>query len=234
MAGLVPAIHGLFVVQRRGCPRQVGADIVVMRDILTDDELWFLTSVSLAPDDVFDARGMPQWLWRQRAKREGKPLALGNRCTNGGHRLKTHGGHCVQCDPKKLAYQRRFSAEQYVYIAGSRFANLIKVGTCIHCGQREGQLRSENYGGVGDWEIIYSIRVRNAGEIEHQTRSRLLKYVAPVRSYWKDHIEQCATELLLCSFSRARRTLEEVAADAKIGEPWKQVFAYMYEFDEPQ
>lgn len=43
----------------------------------------------------------------------------------------------MQCDPKKLAFQARFRAEQYVYIAGSTSARLIKIGTCIDTNQRE-------------------------------------------------------------------------------------------------
>lgn len=203
-----------------------------MRDLLTDNELWFLGSVGLGPDDIFDARGLRQSFWRRRAKEEGKTLALGNPCTNGRHRLKTRGGHCVQCDPKKLAYQRRFGAEQYVYIAGSTSKQLIKIGTCEHCGQRERQLRNEGYGGASDWELVYSIKVRNAGEIEHAARMRLSEYVAPARPYWKDNVEQYATELLSCSFSRARRALEEVASDTKVKEPWKRAFTYAFEFEE--
>jgi len=202
-----------------------------MEEMLTDSELYFLSSVGLSPEDAFDARGLPQWLWRKRAGDEGKTLALGNPCTNGGHRLKTRGGHCVQCDPKKLAYQRRFSAEQYVYIAGSQSGKLIKIGTCEHCGQRERQLRTEGYGGVSDWEFLYCVKVRNAGEIEHATRTRLSKYIATARPYWKDNVEQCAIELLTCSFSLARRALEEISANAKVKEPWKRAFTYAYEFE---
>jgi hypothetical protein len=203
---------------------------MVSKDILTETELWFLGSVRLGPEDVFDGRRMPQWRWRQRAKEEGKTLALGSGCKNRGHRLRTRGGHCVQCDPKKLAYQDRFTAEQYVYVAGSRSAELIKVGTCVDRGQREHQLRAERYGGVGDWELIYSIKVRNAGEIEHQTRARLAKYSVPARPYWKDNLQQYATELLHCSFSRARRALDELSAHATVGGPWKHVLPYAYEF----
>ncbi len=200
----------------------------------TDDERRWLAWHGFSTDDVYDGRGQSQATRRRAAKAAGKILVLGPPCRAKGHRLRTRSHHCVQCDPKKLAYQKRFSAEQYVYIAASRSAKLIKIGTCVHCGQREGQLRSEKYGDVGDWELIYSIEVRNAGEIEEHTRARLSKYRAPARPYWKDNIEQYATELLLCSFSRAKKALEEVAADVKVGEPWKRAFTYMYEFDEPE
>lgn len=204
-----------------------------MKDILTNGELMFLASQRLSPEDVFDARGMSQDVWKQRAKETGKTLALGNGCRNGGHRLKTRGGHCVQCDPKKLAYQKRFSAEQYVYIAGSLTARLVKIGTCEHCGQRIDQIRREKYGSAADWELLYRVTVRNAGEIEHAARARLSRYIV-VRPYWKDGSRQDATELLRCSFSQALEALEEVAANAKVEEPWKRRFTFSYEFDESE
>jgi hypothetical protein len=202
--------------------------------MLTEYELSFLSSISLGPDDVFDGRGMPQWRWRQLAKEQGKALALGRPCQNGGHRLRTRGGHCVQCDPKKLAYQDRFTAEQYVYVAGSLSAKLIKIGTCVNRRQRERQLRAEGYGGVGDWQLLYSMKVRNAGEVEHQTRTKLADYFVPPRSYWKDDVEQYAIELLRCSFSRARRALDEVSAQATTAGPWKHILPYTYEFSEDE
>ena len=105
-----------------------------MKDELTEQELTFLASQRLGPDDVFDARGLPQWLWKQRAKEAGKTLALGNKCRDGGHRLKTRGGHCIQCNTSRLGFQKPHDAEQYVYIAGSLSERLIKIGTCGQSG----------------------------------------------------------------------------------------------------
>src|SRR5260370_29482108 len=97
-----------------------------MRDELTAAELSFLARHRLGPDDVFEARGVHQWLWMQQIKEENKTVALGSRCRSAGHRLRSRAGHCVQCDPKKLAFQARYRAEQYVYIAGSQSAEFIK------------------------------------------------------------------------------------------------------------
>src|SRR5262249_52547805 len=116
-----------------------------------DDELRFLARHNLGPEDVMDVRGLPQWLWMRQIKEQGKTIALGARCGKAGHRLRSRKGHCVQCDVRKLAFQARHSAEQWVYIAGSMSQELIKFGTCSHRGQRERQLCAERYGGADDW-----------------------------------------------------------------------------------
>jgi hypothetical protein len=176
--------------------------------------------------------GMSGRLWKRLIREEDKTVALGTACGSGGHRLRTRAGHCVQCDPKKLAFQARHSADQYVYIAGSLSAKLIKIGTCKDVPQRERQMRAESYGGADDWAVIFSVKVRNAGDIEHQARSKISQYMV-VKPYWKDGFRQSGIELLQCSFSRAREALLSVAEDAKLSEPWKARFTLAYEFDEP-
>jgi hypothetical protein len=167
------------------------------------------------------ARAMDIWNWP----------ALGTPCANGRHRLRTRSGHCVQCDPKKLAFQARHSAEQYVYIAGSVSKKLIKIGTCKDVPQRERQIRAERYGGAGDWNVIFSVRVQDAGDVECRARSKLNGH-AIVRPYWKDRIEQQGVELLRCSFSRAREALMDAAQHYKVRDPWQARLTYRYEFDE--
>ncbi len=200
-------------------------------DILTDDELRFLQWHDLSPEDVFDARYMPTWLWKQRVRQEGKSVVIGATCKRGGHRLRTRAGHCIQCDPKKLAFEARHSAEQYVYIAGSLSTRLLKIGTCKHIWQRESQLRAEGYGGASDWNVIFSIKVKRAGEIEHRARSRISQYVI-AKPYWKDGLEQIGIELLQCSFSQAKDALISVAENSKLAEPWVAPSTSAYEFEQ--
>jgi hypothetical protein len=133
---------------------------------------------------------------------------------------------------RKLAFQARHTAEQWVYIAGSMSKELIKIGTCGNCGQREGQLCAERYGGADDWLLIYWVKARNAGAVEHTARSHPYRY-AVSRPYWKDNVEQMATELLKCSFSRALDALTSALGDAQIGEPWKYRWAGFYDFTKP-
>ena len=202
-----------------------------MERILTPTELSFLSKQGLGPNDVMDVRGKPQWLWFRRIEEENKTVALGSRCRAAGHRLRSRRGHCVQCDTSKLAYQARHSADQYVYIAGSRSAGLIKIGTCRDCDQRENQLQSESYGGAGDWNIVYSVEVRNAGAVEDSARSSLSRYIV-ARGYWKNGSRQTAIELLQCSFSRAQNALIAAMKDSTLGEPWEYYYSADYEFAE--
>jgi len=198
-----------------------------MKDVLTEGELRFLASQGLGPDDVFDARRLPQWYWFRCIEEEGKTVALGGRCKKAGHRLRSRKGHCVQCDTRKLAFQARYRAEQYVYIAGSLSAKLIKIGTCVDTQQRERQLCAERYGGAGDWQMIFAIWVKNAGAVEQSAHDRLSRY-AVTRDYWKDGLQQAGIELLECAFSEAKKALTEVAGDCDAS--WSIRYPAKYEF----
>jgi hypothetical protein len=77
-----------------------------MENELTQGELAFLARQGLGPGDVYDARGLPQSYWRKDMKDEGKTIALGNPCKKGGHRLRSRGGHCSQCDTSVVTRER--------------------------------------------------------------------------------------------------------------------------------
>jgi len=85
---------------------------------LTQDEQRFLARYGLTANDVYDGRGVHNKIRRRLAKEVGKAVILKTPCAKAGHRLATRAGHCVQCDPKKLAFQQRHSESGYVYIAG--------------------------------------------------------------------------------------------------------------------
>jgi hypothetical protein len=178
-------------------------------------------SHGLGPEDVFDARSYRQRTWFRLIEKAEKTIALGSRCSRGGHRLRSRRGHCVQCDPKKLAYQARWNAEQYVYIAGSLGNSLIKIGTCSDCNQREKQLRAERYGGCSDWRLLLTRKVKRAAAIEYAAHKALSDYWVTPRAYVKDGNFQSATELLSCSFSRAKAVLNSVIAGQTISETWE-------------
>lgn len=147
-----------------------------MKDILTESELRFLRSQGLGPDDVMDVRRMSQWHWFRRIKEEGKSIALGSKCRKAGHRLRSTKGHCVQCDTKVLAFAGRFNLKQYLYIAGSLKAQLIKIGVCKDLSQRLRQICAERHGDARDWEVIYAVKIERAGELEDRVLTRLGQY----------------------------------------------------------
>jgi hypothetical protein len=177
-----------------------------MEDILTASELRFLRSQGLGPNDVMDVRRMPQWLWFKRIKEEGKTIALGSKCRKAGHRLRSTKGHCVQCDTKVLAFASRFNLKQYLYIAGSLEARLIKIGVCKDLGQRIRQICGERHGDARDWEILYAVEIERAGEIEDRVLGRLDSH-SIYSTYWKDGVLQQSIELRRCSISQAMQAM---------------------------
>lgn len=200
-----------------------------MAIVFTDSELWFLSRYGFSTDDVYDGRGESQATRRRRAKAAGKFLILGSPCQAQGHRLRTRSHHCVQCDPKKIAFQRRYNSPGYVYIAGSLSGGVIKIGTAIDITQRENQLRAEQHAGFSDWEVLFFIKVTEAGRVEHDASVRV-KGRKVYKNYFKDGISQTATEVLECSFSAARTAVVETVGEIANYETWQWTRAGEYEF----
>jgi hypothetical protein len=196
---------------------------------LSDNELWFLRRVGLSADDVYDGRGESKDGREWAAKQAGKLLVLGPRCRAAGHRLRTRSGHCAQCDTRKIAYQQRYNSSGYVYIAGSLNGRIIKVGTAQDITQRQRQLRAEQHGGYSDWYVLFSIWVNEAGRVEHDASARVTspRYFG---TYFKDNIEQTATELLQCSFSMALQAIIDVVGGIERYSTWKSIHVNKYEF----
>ena|SRR5215831_9276238 len=197
--------------------------------MFTDDELRFLYRYGFSTEDVYDGRGQSQAARRQAAKAAGKVLVLGTPCRAKGHRLRTRSHHCVQCDPKKIAFQKRYSSPGYVYIAGSLSGRVIKIGTATDITQRENQLRAERHAGFSDWEVLFSIKVSEAGRVEHDVSTRL-RGRKVYRTYFKDGISQTATEVLQCSFSAAQQAISETVGEFANYETWWRWHAWQYEF----
>jgi hypothetical protein len=196
--------------------------------VFWDDELRWLARHGFSTDDVYDGRGQSQRARRRGAKDVGKTLVLGSVCQH-GHRLKTRSHHCVQCNPINLAFQQRYRSPGYVYVAGSLSGRVIKIGTARDISQRENQLRSERHAGLGDWEVLFFIRVTEAGRVEHEASERLASRRV-YRQYIKDGICQMATEVIQCSFSAGLKAVTEVVGQIDGCETWQWTHASRYEF----
>lgn len=112
--------------------------------MLTKDEIEFLKTQGLTAADVYDGRSQSSATWKVGVRAAGKTVVLGTPCSSKGHRLRTRSGDCAQCDTAKLSYQKRHNSEGYIYIAGSKSAKLLKVGTCVDIDQRHRNLRHQN------------------------------------------------------------------------------------------
>jgi hypothetical protein len=200
---------------------------------LTDEEIQFLRWHNLSQEDVYDGRHQSKRSREAAAKSTGKDLILvrtSSACRAAGHRIKTRAGHCFQCDPLNLVYLRRHSTPGYVYVAGSLSGRAIKIGTAGDIPQRERQLRAERYAGFADWEVLFSIQVREAGRVEHDAASRVPGQRV-FRNYVKDGYSQTAIEVIKCSFSAAVKAIKESLGPTDNAEPWEARWTYPYEFD---
>lgn len=197
----------------------------------SESDLAFLKRHGFSTDDVYDGRGQSKYRWRSEAKRLDKPLVFGTACGAAGHRLRTRSGHCVQCDPKKIAFQRRHINWGYVYIAGSLSGRVVKIGTAMDPDHRKNTL--PGYGGLKDWKILYSEYVEKAGWAERDIANLLARYATP-RPYQRDGSTQQATEILNCSYSVAKAALETALKDDPRSEIWESPRHSEYEFSSAQ
>ncbi len=70
-------------------------------------------------------------------------------------------------------------------------------------------MRSEKYGGYSDWVILTYEYVENVGQKEREVSDQVQgKRVFGI--YFKDGIEQTATEMFRCSFSAALHAFNSV------------------------
>lgn len=178
-------------------------------DAMNDDERAFLDRQGILPAQVVDVRGVPKKQHRRLAKASNAILLLGSHCKSGHHRLRTRAGHCVQCDPSKIAFESRHRLAGYIYIAQSVAGDLIKIGGTPCIDSREQTLRHQHYAGCDDWVILAQARVEEYGKLEKSIHARLRKYAVNL-SYLKDNRLQMASEVFRCSFDVAWRATQEI------------------------
>jgi T5orf172 domain len=196
----------------------------------TEDELAFLRRHHFSEDDVHDGRSQGKRGRESSAKTAGKILVLTNtRCRAMGHRIRTRAGHCAQCNTANIAFTARETSPGNVYIAGSLSGRLIKIGTTGDITRRIRQQRTEQYGGFGDWSVLTSIYVNDAGKMEREVSSRI-RGGRVFNGYIKDGHEQVAIEIIRCSFSAAFKALSDAVGGILESQYWLDQNRE-YEFD---
>jgi len=176
--------------------------------ILTEKEKAFIKHHNISPTDIYDARGEITRVYHAKAKEQGCHFVI-NSCQY-GHRLKTRSGHCIECDPTRITFQRRDSGGGVVYIAVN--GKYTKVGmvdnkmnsTKVALEKREYTLNSEGgYGGRSGWQQIKSWCVeKNAGKIESDAHRLLEKYSAKEQYRYSGN-SRIAQEIFECSITTA-------------------------------
>jgi len=158
----------------------------------------FLRKHSVDESLVFDAAGMCTKDWKENMRSTGMILAIGVSPCKLGHKLRTRGGHCVQCDPSKLAFQKRYDDSGFVYVAYSKKLKVVKIGSAYNVVRRAQTLNEQIYGGGQDWVIKKSWGVDNVGRVENNAQRILMKYNATFQ-YLKEDRVVTASELFKCS-----------------------------------
>lgn len=181
--------------------------------ILTDEERAFIYEHNLNPSDFYDARGEYYKSYHDNAKKHGCRFVIYNYCQN-GHRLRTRSGHCIICDPRRIAFQKRESGKGIVYIAKNGIYS--KVGMIENkrktekdlLEHREYQLNTEDgYGGMIGWRIVKSWTLeKNAGKVERETHLLLREYKVE-KLYWYSGELRTSNELFKCSAKKAEEAV---------------------------
>ena len=177
----------------------------------------FLKKHRIPLDILIDAQGGPMSTeLKQRMINEEKHLAYNTRsCSaNSSHNFKTNAGHCPQCNTAVIAFSLREYLTGFIYLAGSKKGELIKIGLTNEIAGRIKTLNSaeSKYGGYEDWEILFHVKADSAGKVERMIQEKLKKY-EDSRQYEKSGNLQSAKELFRCSFKTAKSAFLDVLSD---------------------
>ena len=186
-----------------------------IKRLLTKEEKQFIKQHGLALSEIYDARGLTSTIYHARAKELGCLWVI-NSCYK-GHRLKTRSGHCIECDPRRIVYQRRYSESGILYIAVA--GNHCKVGITENnyndsyesIYHRSVTLNMDDgYGNITGWKIVKYWEVKNAGRIENEVHQLLAKYKEDEVEYWYSGEWRIAKELFKCSQKAAETAVKKV------------------------
>lgn len=176
----------------------------------TDEIRAFLRSQRIPDDWVCDASMVGPRRYKRKMEAEGKLFVIVREPCYNGHYIRSHKGHCMQCDTSRIAYVLRHNKEAYVYIVGSRLHRLLKVGWSETPYDRADHLNSIGYGEIYDWELLYYRSYPEAGKVELSAHSRLSWCITP-RGWVREGIVQDAREIFKCSYTKARDAIKAVA-----------------------
>ncbi|TMJ03418.1 MAG: GIY-YIG nuclease family protein [Alphaproteobacteria bacterium] len=183
----------------------------------TDEIRSFLCSQRIPDDWVCDASMVGPRRYKRKMEAEGKLFAIVREPCYNGHYIRSHKGHCMQCDTSRIAYVLRHYKEAYVYIAGSRSQRLLKIGWSETPYDRAEHLNSIGYGAISDWELLYYGSYPEAGKVELSSHSRLSWHMTP-RGWFREGVPQDAREIFKCSYTEAREAIRRVAGMEGEGE----------------
>lgn len=127
----------------------------------------------------------------------------------------TRNGHCIQCDTQKIAHQLLSSKTGFVYIAGSKRAQLVKLGSCGNLVKRIESLRQSRYAQADDWCLLRRARAPEMGKVEIAAKSHLKSWSVSIE-YEKQGRLQVGKEAFACGFPEASQALDSALVGVQL------------------
>ena len=169
----------------------------------------FLKRHGILIDQVMDASGMRASDWKFLIKGSEYIVAVGvTKCQKKGHSMRSHAGHCVMCDPAKLAFQMRHYSKGQIYIMYSSKNKLVKIGVASSANTRQVSLNQIGYGNIKDWNLKYKWQVLKSGAVEKKAHRLLREYSVSI-SHGTGN-SNSAGEIFSCSVKKAKEIIESL------------------------
>jgi hypothetical protein len=185
-----------------------------IKHLLTKEQESFIKKNKIPEDLLFDAQGAEMSIeLMQEMSTMNKVLAYNTMAcdVNASHNFKTISGLCPQCDTSNIASALREYKTGYIYLAGSKKSQLIKVGSANETKDSIKTLtKSESKsGGFDDWELLFHAKTETLGRTERMIQQKLSEYKA---SYPHEKSGKLlnGSELYRCSYNKVKDALAEV------------------------
>ncbi|WP_027377942.1 GIY-YIG nuclease family protein [Kaistella palustris] len=133
-----------------------------------------------------------------------------------GHTIKNSVGQCVMCNSSAISYHSRERNSGYLYIAGSKWGERIKIGATTNYEKREKYLNeNKGYGMHADWKILAVIKVDEMGFRERQIHNLLEKYREYGIQYYRGNEIKTSNEAFRCNYEKSLNLLKKFCLDHK-------------------
>ena len=198
---------------------------------LSDEQRAFIAVHGIPLGLLFDASGMTRSHYQRVMKEEGKEFAFGVGLCNRMHKaIRSRAGHCMQCNPARLAFVFGEDAPANIYIAGSMLARLLKIGRSGDLESRLRNLNVESWADHYDWRLLAFAHCESAGRVERAVHGRLASWVSSC-DYVQGRKRHHSYEVFSCNFADARAAvLKALPAGSSLNIPDEECAETNYNF----
>ena len=180
-------------------------------EVLTKEQIEFLSKQEISLGVVFNAEGLTAKERKSQMETLDMRFAYGvTPCKKMGHTLRSLAGDCIQCNTHVIAFTNRYFDKGFIYVSISSSKELLKIGCTKNVENRTSGLNNLSYGGINDWEIIFSDEVKkNAGKIEFAIHKKLSKFFYPV-NYLRNGVTVICREIFKCDKNYVLETVKNL------------------------